>query len=107
PADGCSTHQISAGHRETLQRVAGNLPVAAGLARAKGRAGLSLIINRPVIAAFLDQKIAATRARVAKAKAGADLRELERRAEQHTPRGFRRALAASREGTAVIAELKK
>jgi indole-3-glycerol phosphate synthase len=58
--------------------------------------------------AFLDQIVAATRARVAKAKPAADVRELERRAEQHTPRGFRRALAArSREGTAVIAELKK
>jgi indole-3-glycerol phosphate synthase len=58
--------------------------------------------------AFLDQIIAATRARVTKTKAGADLRELERQAELHVPRGFRQALAArSREGTAVIAELKK
>ena len=36
------------------------------------------------------------------------MRELERRAEQHVPRGFRRALQAkSRDGIAVIAELKK
>jgi hypothetical protein len=36
------------------------------------------------------------------------LRELERRAERHVPRGFRRALASkSRDGMAVIAELKK
>ena len=43
-----------------------------------------------------------------KSRRGADLRELERRAEQHVPRGFRRALAAkSRDGVAVIAELKK
>jgi indole-3-glycerol phosphate synthase len=58
--------------------------------------------------AFLDQIVAATRARVAKAKLDADLRELEKRAEQHDPRGFRRALQSrSKEGIAVIAELKK
>ncbi len=56
----------------------------------------------------LDRIVAATRARVAKARRSADLRELERRAEQHAPRGFRRALAAKeRHGAAVIAELKK
>ena len=58
--------------------------------------------------AVLDRILAATRARVGEAKRGADLRELERRAEKHLPRGFRRALAAkSGEGVAVIAELKK
>jgi indole-3-glycerol phosphate synthase len=58
--------------------------------------------------AFLDQILAATRARVVEAKRGADLRELERRAERHVPRGFRRALAEkSLDGVAVIAELKK
>jgi indole-3-glycerol phosphate synthase len=60
------------------------------------------------MAAILERIIAATRARVAESRRGADLRELERRAEQHAPRGFRRALAAkSRDGVAVIAELKK
>jgi len=60
------------------------------------------------MAAILERIVAATRARVAEAKRGADLRELERRAERHAPRGFRRALASkSREGVAVIAELKK
>ena len=58
--------------------------------------------------AFLDQIMAATRARVAEAKRGADLPDLERRAEWHMPRGFRRALASnSSNGVAVIAELKK
>src|SRR5579864_1879867 len=58
--------------------------------------------------AFLDQIVAATRARVAKAVREADLRDLEHRAEQHAPRGFRRALAeTSKSGPAVIAELKK
>jgi indole-3-glycerol phosphate synthase len=56
--------------------------------------------------AFLDQIMAATRARVADAKRKADLRDLERHAQQHVPRGFRRALAG-RDGIAVIAELKK
>jgi indole-3-glycerol phosphate synthase len=60
------------------------------------------------MAAILERIVAATRVRVAEAKRNADLRELERRAEQHVPRGFRRALALkSREGVAVIAELKK
>lgn len=60
------------------------------------------------MAAVLDKILAATRARVAEAKRGADFRELERRAERHVPRGFRRALQAkNRDGVAVIAELKK
>jgi indole-3-glycerol phosphate synthase len=58
------------------------------------------------MAAILERIIAATRARVAESRRGADLRELERRAERHVPRGFRRALVA-KSGTAVIAELKK
>jgi indole-3-glycerol phosphate synthase len=44
------------------------------------------------MAAVLDQIVAATRARVAEAKRTADLAALTRRAEQHVPRGFRRAL---------------
>lgn len=58
------------------------------------------------MAASLDQIVAATRRRVSAAPKNA--RELEQRAGEHTPRGFRRALLkASREGLAVIAELKK
>src|SRR4029077_3122407 len=58
--------------------------------------------------ASLDQIVAATRHRVADAKRFADLREMERRAQEHVPRGFRRELAArGRFGPAVIAELKK
>jgi len=71
------------------------------------------------MAAVLDRIVAATRARVAKAKRSADLRGLERRAEQHAPRGFRRALEISHVSQnrvdmghptgpiTVIAELKK
>ena len=60
------------------------------------------------MAAILERIVAATRARVAEARRGADLRELERRAELHTPRGFRRALQLkSGDGAAAIAELKK
>lgn len=58
--------------------------------------------------AFLDQIVAATRRRVARAKSEADLRQLERQAQDHTPRGFRRSLAVrGHDGIAVIAELKK
>jgi indole-3-glycerol phosphate synthase len=60
------------------------------------------------MAAVLDRIVAATRARVAESRRSADVRELERRAEKHVPRGFRRALATKgRDGIAVIAELKK
>jgi indole-3-glycerol phosphate synthase len=56
----------------------------------------------------LDQIVAATRRRAGAAKLAADWRELERLAEGHVPRGFRRALEEkSRGGVAVIAELKK
>lgn len=56
----------------------------------------------------LDQIVAAARVRVARTRSMADLRELERRALEHTPRGFRLALEAkSKAGTAIIAELKK
>jgi indole-3-glycerol phosphate synthase len=54
----------------------------------------------------LDQIIAATRQRVAAVKSAARLCELEKNAERHAPRGFRRALQAQT-GIAVIAELKK
>jgi indole-3-glycerol phosphate synthase len=89
-------------------------------ATAEGGVPYNRLILMP---AFLDQIVAATRARVAKAKRGADLRDLEQQAERHKPRGFRRALqwknaqlkSARSNGTqlksagvfAVIAELKK
>jgi len=57
---------------------------------------------------FLDQIVSSTRGKVVEAKRTADLSELERRAERHMPRGFRRALEEkSRSGIAVITELKK
>lgn len=71
------------------------------------------------MAAFLDEIVAATRRRVSQAKSSVDSAELERRAEQHVPRGFRRALenphfsqsqgemGHPQERIAVIAELKK
>jgi indole-3-glycerol phosphate synthase len=71
------------------------------------------------MAALLDQILAATRARVAESRRGADLRELERRAERHGPRGFRRALESASKNRqevgqphpenriGLIAELKK
>jgi len=56
----------------------------------------------------LDQIVCSTRQKVVVGKAASDPRELERRAERHEPRGFRRALEEkSRAGVAVIAELKK
>ncbi len=52
--------------------------------------------------------LAATRRRVGECRSSADLRELEKQANLHIPRGFRRALKnASRTGIAIIAELKK
>jgi len=56
----------------------------------------------------LDHIVSSTRRKAAEAKRTADPRELERRAERHEPRGFRRALEKkSKVGVAVIAELKK
>jgi indole-3-glycerol phosphate synthase len=56
----------------------------------------------------LDQIVAATRRRIAETKPAADLRPLERQAENHVPRGFRRGLESkSQNGVAVIAELKR
>ena len=58
--------------------------------------------------AFLDQIVAATRRKMGEVKRAANLDELERRAERHVPRGFRKALAEkSKSGVAIIAELKK
>jgi indole-3-glycerol phosphate synthase len=56
----------------------------------------------------LNQIVSAAREKVDAAKRSSDVRELERRAERHVPRGFRRALEGKgRAGIAVIAELKK
>lgn len=58
--------------------------------------------------ATLDQIVAATHRRLADARRSADLAQLERKAQEHVPRGFRRALAArNQSGAAIIAELKK
>ena len=52
--------------------------------------------------------VAATRRKVSECCSRADLGQLERQADLHTPRGFRGALEfASESGVAVIAELKK
>lgn len=60
------------------------------------------------MAASLDQIIAATRRKVAEVRRSADMAELERQAQSHVPRGFRRMLEAKNQnGIAVIAELKK
>jgi indole-3-glycerol phosphate synthase len=58
------------------------------------------------VPARLDQIVAATRRKVAEVMHSANLRELERRAQVHEPRGFRQALE-SHAGPAIIAELKK
>ena len=58
--------------------------------------------------ANLDQIVAATRRRVSESRRTADVRALEREAEKHVPRGFRRCLVeVGKQGPAVIAELKK
>lgn len=75
--------------------------------------------RRSSMASMLDKIVAASRARVEEAKRTADWRELERRAELHVPRGFRRGLqnphfrqkrpemGHPHNSIAVIAELKK
>lgn len=56
----------------------------------------------------LDHIVASTRRRIADSRRAADLSSLEKKAQQHVPRGFRRVLETkSKTGPAVIAELKK
>ncbi|HST79606.1 MAG TPA: indole-3-glycerol phosphate synthase TrpC [Verrucomicrobiae bacterium] len=56
----------------------------------------------------LDEILAAARERAARARTGANMRQLEKKAAEHQPRGFRRRLQAMAQlGPAVIAELKK
>jgi indole-3-glycerol phosphate synthase len=58
--------------------------------------------------AILADIVAATRRKVGERRSKADLRQLERQAALHVPRGFRKALeSAHKSGVAVIAELKK
>lgn len=60
------------------------------------------------MAVTLEQIVAETRRKLAVTKNAADLRTLEKGAQQHVPRGFRRILEAkSRKGICIIAELKK
>lgn len=56
----------------------------------------------------LDRILEATRIRVAESKAKVSTKELEKLAREHTPRGFRRAIAhRAHSSPAVIAEIKK
>ena len=56
----------------------------------------------------LQEIVAATRLRIADARRRSNLRDLEERAAQHRPRGFRNALTSrAGRGPAIIAELKK
>jgi indole-3-glycerol phosphate synthase len=58
--------------------------------------------------ASLDSILSATRKRVSESRRSADFRTLERKAAEHTPRGFRESLRrTSASGPAIIAELKK
>ena len=67
-----------------------------------------IYLNHAAAMTTLDQILAATRERVVRAKERAQVRPLEKAAAAHTPRGFRKRLAAmSQLGPAVIGELKK
>ena len=64
--------------------------------------------SRRAFPLHLDRILAQTRATVAERRAAVPVRELERRAAAHTPRGFARGLRQTAEaGPAIIAELKK
>jgi indole-3-glycerol phosphate synthase len=66
------------------------------------------ILEAEAFPLHFDRILAQTRADVAQRRERAPLREVERLAAQHTPRGFARALReASAKGPAIIAELKK
>src|SRR3981189_20370 len=60
------------------------------------------------MSASLDSIVSATRKRVSESRRSADLRSLEQKAAEHTPRGFReRIRRTAQDGPAIIAELKK
>jgi indole-3-glycerol phosphate synthase len=60
------------------------------------------------MASRLDQIVDSVRRRVSETRSQTALCEFERRAEEHQPRGFRRALQArANDGIAIIGELKK
>jgi indole-3-glycerol phosphate synthase len=68
----------------------------------------SRIILELIMPASLEQIVAVKRFEVARTRRTADGKDLERRAQAHTPRGFRRTLEVqSRNSVAIIAELKK
>jgi indole-3-glycerol phosphate synthase len=76
------------------------------MAQSAGRRGFGIILR--LVPASLSQIVDATRQRVTESRHNANLGTLEQQAQEHTPRGFRRALEAKSEGgPAVIAELKK
>src|SRR6516164_3639475 len=76
-------------------------------ANAKGSTGLPY--NRVTrMFATLDEIVTSARRRVIQRRTKERVHELQRRAGSHAPRGFRRALAdRSKDGVAIIAELKK
>jgi indole-3-glycerol phosphate synthase len=81
-----------------------------GCWRNQGRVVRSLIaiLEPEAFSLHLDRILARTRAEVAQRRERVPLREIERLADQHTPRGFARALReGSTKGPAIIAELKK
>ena len=87
-----------------------SLPIDFFFDKSMTRDSISLPYNCCELAmpANLDQIVAATRRRLAEIKPAADLRQLDRQAGKHVPRGFRRGLeSASQDGVAVIAELKR
>ncbi len=68
----------------------------------------SLVYSSQRMSTHLDKILASTRTAVTAAKARAPLRELEKQAQAHTPRGWAAALRRQADaGTAVIAEIKK
>jgi indole-3-glycerol phosphate synthase len=73
-----------------------------------GFSSQSHILKSAAAMTTLDQILAATRERVERSKEQAPIHPLEKAAAAHTPRGFRKRLAAmSQIGPAVIGELKK
>ena len=64
--------------------------------------------SAPPTTMYLPEILKHVRGVVAERKASTDLRSLERRAAEHQPRGFARALRMrAKTGPAIIAELKK
>lgn len=84
----------------------GQAQILAGLCESTRQT--TCLYSKETMPAHLEEILAVTRTNLANSKSAGRVREMEKRATEHQPRGFRQALKTRAEsGSAIIAELKK